>query len=300
MCSARSPGCDRRTCSHISDVQREYSDVAAEYARIQQAAESLNRQPRVPHRDYSSVSRYTVELPLQKDLRKLLSSGCDSVSEFPSALKPALPLDEKGNPVPCEHGFTYGDTYLQNGSLRCHLSHGSVTRPVFTLKSTCGHAKCDIAYDGRPHALWIASPSTAYSLEVLLKVIDQVIPLLQQLLTLLQMKYNHGSILGSYNCTTDSHRRHCDLACELPHYSRFRKHFHAFLPFVKPDGHVKLCPHCCNSPRILICDGTIDNLILKLMASCVLRLFCLCRNVLPNAPRLFHRAQHHGVLRRET
>jgi hypothetical protein len=54
------------------------------------------------------------------------------------------------------------------------MSSNVISLPLFALDCASKRPECRILYDGSEHALWMCTPTTAFSLPLLLECFEQV------------------------------------------------------------------------------------------------------------------------------
>jgi len=184
VCSARS--C-KSACSHVVAAQQAADpEIVKLYAAFKEKKDS---KARIVLPDLKPISKRDITFPLTPAVCDLLSSGCDSHTHFPSfadAGSDGKGADKRLRPVlpntPCACGSLYSSSnYVSMGPLSLHLSQGTVQSERFALDCPHQNPECRIVFEGDSHALWIASSTTAYSLEVLASCLDQVNSILSDL-----------------------------------------------------------------------------------------------------------------------
>jgi hypothetical protein len=140
-------------------------DAVAYYKREQKVPEALPFSA-----DLVAVSKYTVAFPLQQPICQKLADGCNDVKRFPAAeLAPAIPQQR------CRCGLLYHKRDLVRASTcNIYFSVGSIRRDVFALDCPSKQPGCRILYDGSEHALWVCTPTIAFSVAVFAECLEQV------------------------------------------------------------------------------------------------------------------------------
>lgn len=161
-CSSRT--CGSKKCAHITVVQKEDPE-AAEILANQPLPRPVAFRP-----DIKAISNFTVQLPLSDAVTATVASGCDDPLRFPAGrLVPEMPTD------PCKCGLSYVESgFFKLADCRIYLTLGSVTRDLFAIDCPKENAECRRVYDGAAHALWVASPTVAFSLPVMYMCVEQV------------------------------------------------------------------------------------------------------------------------------
>lgn len=110
-----------------------------------------------------------MQVPLPDEITAKIAKGFDDPSRFPAGqLTPALP-------AACNCGAAYSQAgYCKIADCRIYLTLGSVTRPLLALDCPNRQQACRRIYDGAEHALWVVTPTTAFSLPVLYMCLEHV------------------------------------------------------------------------------------------------------------------------------
>lgn len=163
-----------KSCEHIRAVQKEDPEATEFYASNQQPPRPMAFRP-----DTKAISDFTVQLPLSDAVTAKVAAGCDDPLRFPAGrLAPNIPAEQ------CKCGLSYSESgFCKLADCRVYLTLGSVTRDLFALDCPNRQPDCRRVYDGAAHALWVVSPTVAFSLPVMYMCVEQVRVLVAEFLT---------------------------------------------------------------------------------------------------------------------
>lgn len=165
-CSSRSCG-GRADCPHISLIKRAFPDSA----RLYTESKSSDPVPDLRPPTRAVLSNYSVVHPLNRDPELSQIRGLEALNTGID-LKPTIPAEL----CHCKQQYS-ASNFTRICSLTAFLIKGPVQCQLFALDCPRHNKQCRINYDGRGARLWLVSPYTAFSLELLSSCMTQVIDL---------------------------------------------------------------------------------------------------------------------------